>query len=92
MISQYRKNLADNKEIYLRIKVWPGAPKTEFREEMADGTLKIAVAAAPEKGRANITLIKFLAQEFAVDKKAVKILSGAGERLKLVKIAPGVKK
>ncbi len=87
MIEKYLENLAKNKEIYLRIKVVPGAPRNEFREEMADETLKIAVAAAPEKNKANLELIKFLAQEFKVAKNQVKILSGAGERLKLIKIS-----
>jgi len=92
MISQYIKNLAKNKEIYLRIKVLPGAGKTEFREEMADGTLKIAIAAPPEKGKANQALIKFLARELSADKNSVRILSGAGERLKLVKVSLNGKK
>jgi len=71
---------------YLRIKVIPGAPKTEIKGEMADGTLKITVAAAPEKGKANAALIKFLAEEYGVPKSAVIIISGAGVRLKLIKI------
>jgi len=86
MLEKYIKNLADNKEIYLRIKVLCLAGKTEFVEEMADKTLKIAVAAVPEKGRANLELIKFLTKELAVDKNNIKIISGAGTRLKLVKI------
>lgn len=92
MISHYIKNLAKNKEIYLRIKVWPGAGKTEFKEEMTDGTLKIGVAAPPEKGKANTVLLKFLAREFSVDKNNIKIISGAGERLKLVKISAASQK
>jgi hypothetical protein len=71
---------------YLRIKVIPGAPKTEIRGEMADGTLKITVAAAPEKGKANQALIKFLAEEYGVPKNSVTIISGAAARIKLVKI------
>lgn len=73
-------------EKYLRIRVVPGAPKTEIKGEMADGTIKVAVAAAPEKGKANQALIGFLAEEFGVPKAAVKIISGAGVRLKLIKI------
>jgi hypothetical protein len=86
MLEKYVKKLADNKEIYLRIKVLAGAGKTGLIEEMADETLKIAVAAVPEKGKANLELIKYLAKEFGVAKSGVKIISGAGERLKLVKI------
>lgn len=87
MLEQYIKNLADNKEIYLRIKVLPGAGKTEFVEEMMDGTLKIAVAAVPERGKANLELIKYLSKAFGVAKGGVKIISGAGGRLKLIKIS-----
>lgn len=73
-------------EAYLAIKVIPGSVKSEFREQMADNTYKIAIAAAPEKGKANNELIKFLAHELKVEKKCIKIISGAGERTKLVKI------
>ena len=73
-------------EAYLAIKVVPGSARTEFREIMADGTYKIAIAAAPEKGKANTELIKFLAKEFVVLKSRLVIISGAGERTKLVKI------
>lgn len=86
MLEKYIKNLADNKEIYLRIKVLAGAGKTEFIEEMADGTLKIAVKAVPEKGKANLELIRYLAKEAGTAKSDIKIISGAGERLKLIKI------
>ena len=73
-------------EAYLAIKVVPSSARTEFREIMADGTYKIAIAAAPEKGKANTELIKFLAKEFVVFKSRLVIISGAGERTKLVKI------
>jgi uncharacterized protein len=72
---------------YIRIKVIPGAPKTEIKGTMADGTLKIAVAAAPEKGKANAELIKFLAEEFGIPKDNIKIISGISERNKLVKVS-----
>ncbi|MCX6794532.1 MAG: DUF167 domain-containing protein [Candidatus Falkowbacteria bacterium] len=87
MLEKYIKNLADNKEIYLRIKVLAGAGKTGFVEEMEDGTLKIAVAAVPERGKANLELIKYLAKAFGVAKGDIKIISGAGARLKLIKIS-----
>ncbi|MFA5753849.1 MAG: DUF167 domain-containing protein [Patescibacteria group bacterium] len=87
MLTDYREKLANNKEIYLRIKVIPGAGKTGFLDTMADGTIKIALAAAPEKGKANQELINFLAIELEVRKYQVKIISGAGERLKLIKVS-----
>jgi uncharacterized protein len=74
---------------YIKVKVIPGAPKTEIKNTMADGTIKIAVAAAPEKGKANAALIKFLAEEFGVLKDEVVIISGASSRVKLVRIYKG---
>jgi uncharacterized protein (TIGR00251 family) len=80
------KQLSEKGEAYLAVKVIPGSSKTEFREMMADDTYKIAIAAAPEKGKANIELIKYLAKELHVSKTRIKIISGAGERTKLIKI------
>lgn len=76
-----------NSKEYLRIKVIPGASKTEIKGEMSDGTIKIAVAAAPEKGKANSELVNFLAKEFKKDKSSIKIISGLSSRVKLIKIS-----
>jgi len=73
-------------EKYIRVKVIPGAPRTEIKDTMADGTIKIAVAAAPEKGKANQALIEFLAEEFGVPRSNIVIISGATDRIKLVKV------
>lgn len=86
MLEKFRDNLSNNKEIYFRVKVIPGAAKTELKGEMADETLKIALAAAPEKGEANKELINYLAEELGVRKYQVKIISGLTDRLKLIKI------
>ena len=71
---------------YLRIKVIPKSPKSEIVETMADGTIKIRVAAPPEKGKANAELIKFLAKHFKMEKSSITIISGKTDQLKLVKI------
>jgi uncharacterized protein len=72
--------------MYLRIKVLPKSPKTEIVEEMADGTIKIRVAAPPEKGKANQELIKFLSKHHKVPKEEVIIVSGKSDPLKLIRI------
>lgn len=86
MWDDIQTQLNNKGEAYLAVKVIPGSHKTEFREMMADKTYKIAIAAAPEKGKANTELIKFLAKEFKVLKSRLVIISGAGERTKLVKV------
>lgn len=87
MFDKLIENLANNKEIHFKVKVIPGAPKTELREEMADGTIKVALAAKPENGEANQELINYLAKLLEVRKYQVKIISGLTERIKLVKVS-----
>jgi len=45
----------------IRVKVTPKSSKTELTGYLPDGTWKVKVAAAPEKGKANRALCEFLA-------------------------------
>ena len=49
--------------------------------------LKVKVSAAPEKGKANQCLIKFLAEQLVVKKNAVSIISGTTSQVKHVRIS-----
>ena len=71
----------------LRVKVVPKSSRNEILGPMADGTLKVKIAAAPEKGKANAELCAFLARHYGVPKSAVTILSGQTSSRKLVRIA-----
>lgn len=57
------------------------------RGVMDDETVKIRIAAPPEKGKANKELIKFLSKELSVSKEQITIISGKTEPVKLVKIS-----
>lgn len=70
----------------LRVKVTPRSARTEVAGELADGTLKIRVAAPPEDGRANEALTEFLAAHFGVARSAVRIVSGRSGTQKLVRV------
>lgn len=78
------------KQDYLRIKVIPKSSKNEISEIITDGdgeqTIKIRIKAAPEKGKANVELINFLAKELNIDKSQISILSGKTQQIKLIKI------
>ena len=87
MLNKFAKKLKENSEVYLRIKVRPGAPKTLVKEIMEDDTVKLDVSAPPLKGKANQEIIKFLSREFKISRDEIKIISGAGDRLKLIKIS-----
>jgi uncharacterized protein (TIGR00251 family) len=71
----------------LRVKVTPKSSKTEIAGELADGTLKVRVAAAPERGKANAELCAFLAREIGLPTASVEVVSGHASPLKLVRIS-----
>jgi len=69
-----------------RVKVIPRSARNEIAGEMADGTLKVRIAAAPEKGKANDALCAFLGEHYGVPRNAVTIISGHSAALKLVRV------
>ncbi len=75
--------------ITVRVKVTPRSARSEVIGELADGTLKVRIAATPEHGKANQALIALLADHFGVPRTSVTLVSGHAASLKLVKI--GVK-
>ncbi len=86
MLNKFKKELKDNGKVYLRMKVLPQASQTKIQEVLAENTIKISLKATPRKGQANQELVRFLSKEFAVAKENIKIISGAGARIKLIKI------
>ena len=70
----------------LKVKVTPRSPRTEIAGAMADGTVKIRVAAPPDKGQANEELCNFLARHYGVPRSGVEVISGQTATRKLVKI------
>jgi len=77
--------LAQKSPLYIKVKVITKAPKTEFAEQMEDGTYKIRVHAMPVKGVANEELCKFLRKGLAASEVA--IVSGGRDKIKLVRIS-----
>jgi uncharacterized protein len=73
--------------VTLRIKVIPKSPKTEIAGELTDGTLKIRVAATPERGKANAELCSFLARELGIPAAKIEVISGHTSPLKLVRVS-----
>lgn len=69
-----------------RVKVVPKSSKTELVGYLPDGTWKVKVAAAPEKGKANRALCEFLAEKLGVAKSKVHIVSGETSQLKRIRV------
>lgn len=70
----------------LDVKVVPRSATSAVAGTMADGTLKVKVAAVPEKGKANAELCAALARHFHVPVSAVTVIAGATSTRKRVRI------
>lgn len=81
-----RAALQKEGKLALQIRVIPKSPKTQWAGELGDGSLKVKLAAVPEKGKANEELIRFLAAEFGVRRPQVEIVAGATNPHKQVRI------
>ena len=70
---------------FLQVKVKPGARASVLKQDEA-GLWSAQLKAPPIDGRANEELIALVAKHFGCAKSAVSIKSGAGARVKLVKV------
>ena len=66
-------------------KVVPGSSRTAVAGVLSDA-IKIRVAAAPEKGKANQCLVAFLAERLGVKKNSIEIVSGRTNPVKQVQV------
>jgi uncharacterized protein len=69
----------------LKIQVVPGAADNRIVGPYGD-RLKIRIAAIPEKGGANKSLLDYLASRLGISKNHLRLKSGARDRSKLVEI------
>lgn len=69
----------------LTFRVRPSASSTQLKGVMADGTIKIDLAAVPEDGKANTELIRFLVQDCEIPH--AEIVSGHTGRKKVVRLS-----
>jgi uncharacterized protein (TIGR00251 family) len=80
--------VAAKKPFSFRLKAIPRSPRTEIAGRLADGTIKIRVAAPADKGRANAELCAFLAREFGIPQRRVEVIAGLTSPIKVVRVTP----
>ena len=68
----------------IEIHVQPKASRNRIVTQ--EGTVKVYVTAAPERGRANKAVIELIASRLGVPKRAVSIISGERSRTKLLEV------
>lgn len=69
----------------IAIKAIPNAPRSEIVGWLGDA-LKVKVHAPPVEGRANEVLCEFLADHFALPRRAVTVLRGDTSRQKIIRL------
>ena len=74
-----------NSGIILSIRTQPGSSKNRIIGEYG-GRLKLAVTAAPEKGKANKAVIELLADTLHIHESSIHIISGESSRDKRLMI------
>jgi uncharacterized protein (TIGR00251 family) len=74
-----------NGGVVFTAKVIPGSSRTTVCG-LLGGMVKIKVASPPEKGKANRSLIEFLAKQLGVKKNAISIVSGQTSPIKQVQV------
>jgi uncharacterized protein (TIGR00251 family) len=89
-IADLQKRLATEGTITFQVKVIPRAPKSELVGFLEDGSLKVKLAAVPEKGKANEELRKVLSRMCGVTRDRVEIIAGDTSQRKLVRVTHGV--
>lgn len=66
----------------LQIKIIPGVGKNQII--ITKDEIKVKISAPPEKGKANLELIKFLSAQLGLPKSKITIAQGETQRTKLV--------
>jgi hypothetical protein len=83
MVSNWLRKDGDG--VILNLHIQPGAKKTEIVGLHGDA-LKIRLAAPPVDGKANATLVAFIAEKLGAGKTAVELVSGQTARAKRVRV------
>jgi uncharacterized protein len=82
------ERLRRDRFLTIELKVIPKSSKNEVVGLLDNGALKVKITAAPEKGKANAAICAFLAGEFGVPKKNVRIIRGQTSAVKQVVVQP----
>ena len=69
----------------LKVRVQPRASSNQILG-YRDGVLRVRLQAPPVEGAANEALVRFLADEFGVPQRQIRIVSGSKSRNKVVEV------
>jgi uncharacterized protein YggU (UPF0235/DUF167 family) len=82
-LREKRENSPIGVRVY--VKTIPRSSRNEV-EKISEGSYRVCVTDAPEKGKANKAVIEALAKYFMVPKSSVNIAGGKSARIKIIDI------
>lgn len=74
--------------ITFKLKIIPGSSKNEIVGLYGQDTIKMKIAAQPEKGKANDELIEFLSKKLKIPAYRISIIKGMTSHGKIIEIKP----
>ena len=72
--------------IFLTVRVVPSSSRNEIVGWMANGVLKIKIAAPPVDGKANVELVAFLSKTLTLPKTEIEITNGLTSKKKTLRL------
>jgi uncharacterized protein len=70
----------------ITVRVIPRSPRNEIVEVMPDGVLKVRLKAPPVEGKANLELIRFMADKLDIPPSKFEIVAGTKGKVKILTI------
>ncbi|MEK7120953.1 MAG: DUF167 domain-containing protein [Patescibacteria group bacterium] len=80
-----RANISVKNKMIIEVRVKANA-KTDSIKEIKPGSFEMRVKDVPEKGRANLKIIKILSEKLGVSKSRISIKKGASSKVKWFEI------
>ncbi len=71
--------------VYVKLRVSPGARRTEVKGLYGEEALKISIAAPPTEGKGNAEIERYLSSLFGVPRSEIAVVKGVSSRDKLVR-------
>ena len=85
-----KQRLRSEGKLVLAIKAVPKASRDEVAGWLGDGSLKVKVTAAPEKGKANAAICRVVAEWLDVPASRVRVIRGESSARKQVEVTQGL--
>lgn len=83
-LEEIQRELRAKGVIRLKVKVTPKGGRDEITGFLSDGTLKVRVQAAPERGKANAAVCEVVARALGVRPAQVSVAAGAASAAKIL--------